>query len=142
MGALPPLSRRLRQHRRRLAAARELLRSDTQWFKRHPQALVRFRPERRADFELFTLQGGDPPAFIPNGLDPTAPLTWVAVVDVLQALGLSGEVGVGCLRSRIRTVPIRSQRLRVRMAEEFAIAVCRDLLNQIQEQSGSQGLVA
>ena len=132
----------LRRHRRLLRLARQVSSSDKQWFQRHPTRLVRFRPERRADFELLSLQGQEPPAFIPDGLDPTVPLTWVAVVDVLRATGLPAVPHQVAIRARIRTVPIRSRALQASMAEVFAIAVCRDLLHQIQAESGSHDLVA
>ncbi len=132
----------LRRHRRFLRLALQVTSSDKQWFERYPMRLVRFRPERRADFELFTLQGQEPPAFIPDGLDPTAPLSWVAVVDVLRATGLPAAPHHGAIRTRIRTVPIRSRALQASMAEVFAIAVCRDLLHQIQREQGTQDLVA
>jgi hypothetical protein len=41
------------------------------------------------------------------------------------------------MRVRIRTVPIRSPRLQAQMAEEFAIAVCQDLLDQLQGQNAA-----
>lgn len=132
----------LRRHRRLLRLAGRVSSSDSQWFDRYPRRLVRFRPERRADFELLTLQGQEPPAFIPEGLDPTSPLTWVAVVDVLRVTGLPSVSHHGAIRARIRTVPIRSRALQASMAEVFAIAVCRDLLHQIQPDQGSHGLVA
>jgi len=132
----------LRRHRRLLRLARQVSSSDKQWFERYPTRLVRFRPERCADFELLTTQGQEPPAFIPEGLDPTSPLTWVAVVDVLRAAGLPAASDHGAIRARIRTVPIRSRALQASMAEVFAIAVCRDLLHQIQVVPGSHDLVA
>ena len=79
---------------------------------------------------------------IPEGLDPTSPLTWVAVVDVLRAAGLPAVPQRGAIRARIRTVPIRSRALQAAMAEVFAIAVCRDLLHQLQAEPGSNDLVA
>ena len=105
---------------------------DSRWFRRHPQALVRFRPERPGDFALLSLQGQEPPAYVPAGLDPAAPLCWVAVVDVLRSTGLPEPEGGGSLRARIRTVPIRSRWLQAEMAEVFAIAVCRDVLAELQ----------
>ena len=131
-----------RRHRRLLRLARQISSSDKQWFERYPTRFVRFRPERCADFELLSLQGQEPPAFIPEGLDPTSPLTWVAVVDVLRALGLPASPHQGAIRARIRTVPIRSRALQAAMAEVFAIAVCRDLLHQLQAEPGSNDLVA
>lgn len=124
--------RRIRAQRRRLPAARQVVLSDSSWFRCHGQALVRFRPERPGDFALLSLQGQEPPAYVPAGLDPEGPLTWVAVVDVLRATGLSVPEGGGSLRTRIRTVPIRSRRLQAEMAELFAIAVCCDVLAELQ----------
>ena len=131
-----------RRRQRLLPASRLVTSSDKQWFERYPKRFVRFRPERRADFELLSLQGQEPPAFIPEGLDPTSPLTWVAVVDVLRATGLPAVPHHGAIRARIRTVPIRSRALQASMAEVFAIAVCRGLLHQIQAEPGSHDLVA
>jgi len=93
---------------------------------------VRFRPEKPGDFALLSLQGEDPPVCVPAELDPDAPLSWVAVVDVLRATGLPVPSGGGSLRARIRTVPIRSKCLQAEMAEVFAIAVCRDVLAELQ----------
>jgi hypothetical protein len=121
----------IRRHRRRLEAARLQRCSDTAWFARYPQALVRFRPQRPGDFALLEAQACEPPAFIPQGLNPSAPLSWVAVVDVMRAIG---EPGNGSIRARIRTVPIRSRLLQGQMAELFAIAVCQDVLAQLQGQ--------
>lgn len=115
-------------------AARELILRDSQWFARNPQALVRFRPERHGDFGLLGLQGREAPAFIPEELDPAAPLNWVAVVDVLRAIDLPPAAGGGSLRARIRTVPIRSRKLKAQMAEVFAITVCRNVLAELQSQ--------
>ena len=125
-------TRRIRAQRRCLPAARQVVLSDSGWFRRHGQALVRFRPERPGDFALLSLQGEDPPVYIPPELDPDAPLSWVAVVDVLRATGLPVPSGGGSLRARIRTVPIRSKCLQAEMAEVFAIAVCRDVLAELQ----------
>jgi len=82
---------------------------------------------------LLNLQRQEPPVYVPLGLDPGAPLSWVAVVDVLRATGLPAPLGGGSLRARIRTVPIRSKRLQAEMAEVFAIAVCRDVLAELQD---------
>jgi len=126
-------ARRIRVHRRQLPPAERLLTSDAWWFVSRPHALVRFRPERSGDFALLNLHGQEPPVYVPLGLDPGAPLSWVAVVDVLRATGLPAPLGGGSLRARIRTVPIRSKRLQAEMAEMFAIAVCRDVLAELQD---------
>ena len=124
--------RRSRVQRRRLPSARQVVLSDSRWFFLHAQAMVRFRPQRPGDFALLRLQGHEPPVYVPAELDSAAPLSWVAVVDVLRATGLPAPSGGGSLRARIRTVPIRSRRLQAEMAEVFAIAVCRDVLAEFQ----------
>jgi hypothetical protein len=96
--------------------------------------MVRFRPQRPADFRLIP-SGVEPPSYVPPQLDPDAPLSWVAVVDLCRALGF--PPGDGGLRVRLRTVPIRSRRLQAQMSEEFAIAVCRDLLDQLEGQNAA-----
>jgi len=95
--------------------------------------MVRFRPAKTGDFALLLDQSKVPPAYVPPGLDASVPMTWVAVVDMLRATGLPSPPDGGSLRTRIRTVPIRSRRLQAEMAEVFAIAVCRDVLAQLQQ---------
>ena len=135
----PSISRPIRRHRRRIDAAERVFFSDCSWFARYPNALVRFRPQRPGDFALLEAQGCEPPAFIPQGLNPSAPLSWVAVVDVMRAIG---EPCSGSIRARIRTVPIRSRRLQGQMAELFAIAVCQDVLAQLQGQQPDHAQLA
>ena len=126
--------RSLARHRSRLAQLRSLRRADTDWFHRNPGRIVRFRPERKADFSLlpaFTT----PPAFVPHQLDADGPLNWVAVIDILRAVDLPALPGQGALRSRVRTLPIRSRRLQLCLEEEFAIAVCYELIERQQNPS-------
>jgi len=52
----------------------------------------------------------------------------------LRAIDLPAAAGDGRLCARIRTVPIRSRKLKAQMAEVFAIAVCRDVLAELQGQ--------
>ncbi len=111
-----------------------LVESDRLWFASRPTYMVRFRPRRPGDFGLMP-PDVEPPTFVPHHLAPNAPLTWVAVVDLFRALGLPS--GDGALRVRMRTVPIRSRRLQAQMAEVFAIAVCQDLLDQLQGQNAA-----
>ena len=105
-----------------------LCQADSEWFQRNPDRIVRFRPERKADF-LALPASKEVPIFIPHQLDADGPLSWVAVVDVVRAIGIPVESGA--LRSRVRTLPIRSRRIQLCLEEEFAIAVCQELLNQL-----------
>lgn len=120
--------RSVARHRALLSQLRSLRQADSEWFLRNPGRIVRFRPERKADFaSLFPSEAL--PTFIPHQLDAVGPLNWVAVVDVHRAINIPVESGA--LRSRVRTLPIRSRRLQLCLEEEFAIAVCQELLNQL-----------
>ena len=116
------------RHRARLSQLRSLRQADSDWFRRNPGRIVRFRPERKADFASLSPSEALP-TFIPHQLDAEGPLSWVAVVDVCRAIAIPAESGA--LRSRVRTLPIRSRRLQLCLEEEFAIAVCQELLNQL-----------
>ena len=122
------------RHRSRLAQLRNLRCADADWFIRQPGRIVRFRPERKADFSLLPAST-TPPTFVPHQLDADGPLIWVAVIDILRAADLPALPGQGVLRSRVRTVPIRSRRLQLCLEEEFAIAVCSELLARQQHPS-------
>jgi len=130
------------RHRRALALSRQAADSDQSWFEAHPTRLVRFRTELLGEFDLLTLQGQEVPALIPEGLDPTRLLTWVAVVDISRAAGFPMPTHLGAIRTRIRTVPIRSRSLQAAMSELFAIAVCKDLVAQTQPDQAPASLVA
>jgi len=116
------------RHRARLSQLRSLRQADSDWFRRNPGRIVRFRPERKADFASLSPSEALP-TFIPHQLDVVGPLGWVAVVDVFRAIGIPVESG--SLRSRVRTLPIRSRRLQLCLEDEFAIAVCQEVLNQL-----------
>ena len=126
--------RSLARHRLLIAQLRNLRCSDTDWFLRHPGRIVRFRPERKSDFSLLP-PSTPPPTFVPHQLDADAPLIWVAVIDILRSVDLPALPGQGALRSRVRTLPIRSRRLQLCLEEEFAIAVCSELLARQQNAS-------
>ena len=126
--------RSLDRHRSRLSQLRSLRYADADWFLRNPGRIVRFRPERKADFSLLPAST-IPPTFVPHQLDADGPLIWVAVIDILRAVDLPALPGQGALRARVRTVPIRSRRLQLCLEEEFAIAVCYELLERQQNTS-------
>ena len=86
----------------------------------------------RGEFRPLSQQQQNPPVFVPPGVDATAPLSWVAVVHLSRILDPDQASAVGSIRARICTVPIRSRRLQAQMAQVFAIAVCRDVLAELQ----------
>ena len=101
---------------------------DRMWFSRHTQARVRFRPERPGEFSPLEAAGHTVPAFIPRILSPATPLSWVAVIELTRALTTDEQADQPSLRIRLRTVPIRSRELQMRLAPLYEKAVVQDFL--------------
>ena len=110
----------------------EALRSDRDWFERHPQAVVRFRRQHLHEFSALSRQGDAPPVFKPSfSKEPGEAATWVAVVDLLQLLQDSDSYREPSrLRLRMRTIPLRSAQERHQARQELIQAVASELLNQ------------
>ena len=107
------------------------VRDDRLWFHRHPAAIVRFRKSAEGEFDPLTQHGETPPAFRPSGSRAGAPLSWVAVVDLMQLLGTSSELpnepGVR-LRLQTPAIPLASQQRAAK--QELMDAVAAELLVQ------------
>ena len=115
--------------------SKQALLSDREWFKRNPQAVIRFRREHLHEFSALTHQGHQPPVFKPSFItDSREAATWVAVVDVLKLLQEQPETENNLspwqLRIRVRTVPLRSAYQRSQARYELTHAVATELLNQ------------
>ena len=108
------------------------LTDDRLWFQRHPKALIRFRPIRRAEFEPFERLGEAPPSFVPEALRGKSSLTWVAVVDISRSLREADEDPALSLRVRLLTVPLRSKAMQRDWAPVYLKAVLSDLLRQME----------
>ena len=108
------------------------LADDRRWFQRHPKALIRFRPIRRAEFALLERLGEAPPSFVPEALRGKSSLTWVAAVDLTRSLREEDEDLDLSLRVRLLTVPLRSKALQRVWAPVFLRAVLNDLLHQVE----------
>ena len=110
----------------------QTLRSDRDWFERHPQAVVRFRRQHPHEFLPLTQQGHCPPVFKPSfSTEPEEAATWVAVVDLLQLLQDPGSfTDPSRLRLRMRTIPLRSAQQRQQARRELIQAVASELLNK------------
>ena len=108
------------------------LTDDRLWFERHPKALIRFRPIRRAEFAPLERLGEAPPSFVPEALQGKSSLTWVVVVDLTRSLGEEDEDPALSLRVRLLTVPLRSKALQRVWAPVYLKAVFSDLLHQME----------
>ena len=104
------------------------IQSDSQWFRNHPTAIVRFRRESSGEFEALLSQGDQPPTFRPSFSHLDAPLNWVAVVDLMQLLGEYPDSKRPTARLRILTTPLRSEKYRSAAKEELIKRVCAELL--------------
>ena len=104
---------------------------DRRWFHRHPEAIVRFRESAKGEFNPLTQHGETPPVFRPNCSREGAPLHWVAVVDLMQLLGISSAVpndeGV---RLRVQTPVITRAEHQRAAKKELMEAVAAELLVQ------------
>ncbi|WP_115016085.1 hypothetical protein [Synechococcus sp. UW140] len=119
-----------------------VVREDRLWFQRHPTAIVRFRKSASGEFAPLQKQGDEPPAFRPSFSKASAPLSWVAVVDLMQLLGSSaGQAeSAPCARLRLRTPALRSKDHRQAAKQELMEAVAAELLGQSEpNQSDSPG---
>ena len=108
------------------------VRDDRLWFQRHPTAVVRFRKSVPGEFESLRECGEEPPAFRPSACKGTAPLSWVAVVDLMQLLGSTPDRDstTPCARLRLRTPALRSSDHRQAAKQELMKAVATELLAQ------------
>ena len=104
------------------------VRDDRLWFHRHPAAIVRFRASAQGEFDPLTQHGETPPAFRPSDSRADAPLSWVAVVDLMQLLGTSSglpnEPGV---RLRLQTPAIPLAEHQQAAKQELMEAVAAEL---------------
>ena len=107
------------------------VRDDRLWFHRHPAAVVRFRASAQGEFDPLTQLGETPPAFRPSDSRADAPLSWVAVVDLMQLMGTSTELpndpGV---RLRLQTPAIPLAEHQRAAKQELMEAVAAELLVQ------------
>ena len=91
------------------------VREDRLWFRNNPIALVRFRMASPGEFTPLYAMGEQPPSFRPSICKSTAPLRWVAVVDLM-----------------LRIPAIRSFRRQEKAKAELLDAVAADLLDKLE----------
>ena len=113
------------------------VREDRLWFQNNPVALVRFRMASPGEFTPLYAMGEQPPSFRPSICKPTAPLHWVAVVDLMRMAGSPmADPEKATIRLRLRIPAIRSFRRQEKAKAELLDAVAAELLkNHASEQA-------
>ena len=107
------------------------VRDDRLWFHRHPAAVVRFRASAKGEFDPLTQHGETPPTFRPSVSHASAPLNWVAVIDLMQLLGTSsGLPNDRGVRLRLQTPAIPLAEHQRAAKQELMEAVAAELLVQ------------
>jgi len=107
----------------------QILANDREWFCRHPEEAVRFRPIQTDEFKLLESNGISPPEFKPSWCKPKATLEHVAVVDLTRLL--QGKQTDGkqkeTIRIRIATIRARSKKIKANLKKELTEAIYREL---------------
>ena len=113
------------------------VREDRLWFQNNPVALVRFRTSSPGEFTPLYAIGEQPPFFRPSVCRPSAPLRWVAVVDLMRLAGAPlADPNEPTARLRLRIPAIRSFKGQEKAKAELLDAVAAELLDNIAfEQS-------
>ena len=109
-----------------------VVREDRLWFQNNPDALVRFRTASPGEFTPLFERGEQPPFFRPSICRPTAPLRWVAVVDLMRlASSALADPEEPTVRLRLRIPAIRSFRRQEQAKAELLDAVAAELLDNV-----------
>jgi len=106
------------------------VRDDRLWFAKHPKAIVRFRKTAEGEFDPLLRHGAEPPHFRPSFSKTTAPLGWVAVVDLMQLLGEAADGITPNARVRLLTPALRKASHRETAKQELMDAIAAELLEQ------------
>ena len=114
------------------------MREDRLWFQNNPVALVRFRMASPGEFTPLYAMGEQPPSFRPSICKPTAPLRWVAVVDLIRVAGSPmADQEKATIRLRLRIPAIRSFRRQEKAKAELLEAVAAELLNNYASEQAA-----
>ena len=111
------------------------VREDRLWFQHNPVALVRFRTASPGEFKPLHAIGEQPPCFRPSVCRPSAPLNWVAVVDLMRLAGSqSADPEEATVRLRLRIPAIRSFRRQEKAKAELLDAIAAELLDTLEPE--------
>ena len=111
------------------------VREDRLWFQNNPVALVRFRTASPGEFTPLYAMGEQPPFFRPSVCRPSAPLRWVAVIDLMRLVGSSwADPEEPTARLRLRIPAIRSFKGQEKAKAELLDAVAAELLEHMESE--------
>ena len=108
------------------------VRDDRLWFQNNPDAIVRFRSAAPGEFTPLQAVGEQPPLFRPSLCRASAPLRWVAVVDLMRLAGSTDlDRAEPTLRLRVRVPAIHSAQRQRKAGEELLDAIAAELLESL-----------
>ena len=114
------------------------VREDRLWFQNNPVALVRFRTASPGEFTRLYAIGEQPPCFRPSVCRPSAPLRWVAVVDLMRLAGSPwADANEPTARLRLRIPAIRSFKGQEKAKAELLDAVAAELLDKLESEQSA-----
>ena len=111
------------------------VREDRAWFQNHPGVLIRFRTASPGEFTPLYAVGEQPPFFRPSVCRSSAPLRWVAVVDLMRMAGApSTDSETRTARLRIRIPAIRSFKRQEAAKTELLNAIAAEMLKDLESE--------
>ena len=109
------------------------VREDRLWFQNNLDAIVRFRSAVPGEFMPLQAVGEQPPLFRPSVCRASAPLRWVAVVDLMRLAGSTDlDPAELTLRLRLRVPAIHGAQRRRKAEEEILDAIAAELLESLE----------
>ena len=114
------------------------IQQDRCWFQTNPSAIVRFRSASEGEFTPLQAIGALPPSFRPSFCRANAPLSWVAVVDLMRLAGsASPRPDEPTVRLRLLIPAIRSAKRQQKAKAELLDAITAELLEQLESEQTS-----
>ena len=111
------------------------IRQDRCWFQTNPSAIVRFRSASEGEFTPLQAIGAVPPSFRPSFCRDNAPLSWVAVVDLMRLAGSpSTQPDEPTVRLRLQIPAIRSVKRQQKAKAELLDAIAAELLEHLESE--------
>ncbi len=111
------------------------IRQDRFWFQTNPSAVVRFRSASDGEFPPLQAIGAVPPSFRPSFCRANAPLSWVAVVDLMRLAGApSPQLDEPTIRLRLQIPAIRSTKRQQKAKAELLDAIAAELLEGLESE--------
>ena len=114
------------------------VREDRLWFQNNPVALIRFRTTSPGEFTALHALGEQPPFFRPSVCRSSAPLRWVAVIDLMRMAGApSTDLEERTARLRIRIPAIRSFKRQEAAKAELLEAIAVEMLKNLESEQSA-----